>query len=60
MIIVTLTNQDGIKTNTFNSLTEALVFARGTDIGTAFQIREDGKLLAKGLIEDYKEGRKYE
>jgi len=39
----------------FDSLTEALVFARSKDIGTSFQIKEGKTLLAKGKIEDLKE-----
>jgi len=54
MIIVTLKFTSLIKTYKFNSLTEALSFARSKEIGTSFQIREDGILLAKGEIEDLK------
>lgn len=44
----------------FTTLTEALTFARGQDIGVSFRIFEKGTLLAKGTIEDYKEGKEYE
>lgn len=59
MITVTLKFKKSITQYEFPSLTEALIFARSSDIGTSFQIREGKTLLAKGKIEDYKEG-KYE
>jgi hypothetical protein len=57
MITVTLVFNKVVSEFNFQSLTDALVFARSTDIGTRFQIREGKTLLAKGTIEDYKEGR---
>ena len=55
MITVTLKFKKNITQYTFPSLTEALVFARSSEIGTSFQIREGDTLLAKGKIEDLKE-----
>lgn len=57
MIIVTLRINKTETTHTFTLLSEALVFARATPVGTCFHIREGKKLLAKGTIEDYKEGK---
>jgi hypothetical protein len=51
---------NGVIQKNFTTLTEALVFARGQDIGVSFRIFEEGTLLAKGTIEDYKEGKEYE
>jgi hypothetical protein len=59
MITVFLTFNKQITQHNFNNITDALIFARATQIGTTFQIREGKTLLAKGIIEDYKEG-KYE
>lgn len=55
MITVILTFNKAITQYSFPSLTEALVFARSSEIGTSFQIREGKTLLAKGKIEDLKE-----
>lgn len=56
MILVELKFKgQSIQTKPFESLTKALEYARGQDIGIDFMIREDDKLLAKGKIEDYKE-----
>lgn len=55
MITVTLTFAKKISNFTFTTLTEALEFARSTEIGTAFKIYEANTLLAKGKIEDLKE-----
>jgi hypothetical protein len=52
MITVTLTFKKTITQYSFPSLTEALVFARSSEVGTSFQIREGKTLLAKGKIED--------
>lgn len=57
MITVTLTFKRIITTHDFDTLTKALEFARSKEIGTVFQIREQGTLLAKGKIEDLKEFR---
>lgn len=58
MITVYLTFKKRISEYSFQTLTEALVFARSKDLGTSFQIREGKTLLAKGkiekLTEDYK------
>lgn len=51
---------NGVIQKNFTTLTEALVFARGQDIGVSFRIFEEDTLLAKGTIEDYKEGKEYE
>lgn len=55
MITVTLKFKKSITQYSFPSLSEALVFARSSEIGTSFQIREGNTLLAKGKIEDLKE-----
>jgi hypothetical protein len=55
MITVYLTFKKRISEYSFQTLTEALVFARTKDIGTSFQIREGKTLLAKGKIEDLKD-----
>lgn len=55
MITVTLTFAKRISNFTFNTLTEALEFARSKELGTDFQIHEEGTLLAKGKIENLKE-----
>lgn len=55
MITVTLTFAKKIRNFTFNTLTEALEFARASELGTVFQIHEDKTLLAKGKVEDLKE-----
>jgi hypothetical protein len=41
--------------NNFDTLTDALAFARKHEIGTSFLIKEEDTVLAKGKIEDYKE-----
>lgn len=55
MITVTLKFKKSITQYNFPSLSEALAFARSSEIGTSFQIREGKTLLAKGKIEDLKE-----
>jgi hypothetical protein len=57
MITVTLTFKRIVTTHNFNTLTDALKFARSKEVGTVFQIREEDTLLAKGKIEDLKEFR---
>jgi hypothetical protein len=57
MITVTLMEYRNITTHQFNLLSDALIFARLQDIGTSFRITEGTVLLAKGMIEDYKEFR---
>jgi hypothetical protein len=52
MITVILAFKKTITQYSFPSLTEALVFARSSEVGTSFQIREGKTLLAKGKIED--------
>lgn len=59
MIVVTLTSNKAVSSHTFTLLSEALIFARASQAGTSFKIHEGKKLLAKGTIENYKDG-KYE
>lgn len=59
MITVTLKLKNKVTAYNFNKLSDALIFARGSELGTSFQIREGKTLLAKGTIENYKDG-KYE
>lgn len=40
--------------NNFDTLTDALIFARSQEIGTSFVIKEQNVTLAKGKIEDLK------
>jgi hypothetical protein len=55
MIIVTLKINKRQTTHSFTLMSDALIFARSSEIGTHFEIREDRKLLAKGTIENYKD-----
>lgn len=55
MITVFLKLKKKTSTHDFNNLTDALIFARASSVGTTFQIREGKKLLAKGTIENYKD-----
>jgi|688.fasta_scaffold261333_1 hypothetical protein len=55
MITVTLQFMDIVTEHSFDTLTNALVFARSKEIGTSFFIKEGTTLLAKGKIEKYKE-----
>jgi hypothetical protein len=57
MITVTLMEGRVITVHQFEVFSDALVFARSQDIGTSFRITEGSTLLAKGIIEDYKEFR---
>lgn len=59
MIIVTRMFKSNVTTHTFTTLTEALVFARSQEIGVSYQIKEGNTVLAKGKIEDLKDGGKY-
>lgn len=55
MIIVTLKVNRKQTTHSFTLMSDALIFARKSEIGTYFEIRENKKLLAKGTIENYKD-----
>jgi hypothetical protein len=57
MITVTLIEYRNITTHQFEVFSDALIFARSQDVGTSFRITEGTVLLAKGMIEDYKEFR---
>ena len=57
MITVYLTFKKKVTERSFDTLTNALIFARSQEIGTSFVIRETKKLLAKGKIEDLKSNR---
>lgn len=50
MITVTLTLFNKVSNFNFGTLTEALVFARRSEIGTSFVIKEKNTLLARGKI----------
>lgn len=60
MIVVTLKVNKKITTHSFALMSDALIFARSSDIGTYFEIRENKKLLAKGTIENYKDSNNYD
>jgi hypothetical protein len=52
MIVVILNKNSKETLHQFDTLTDALVFARSHEAGTSFKIREDRKLLAKGKLEE--------
>lgn len=54
MITVTLKYGRIINVKEFKTMSDALIFARASSIGTSFRITEGKVLLAKGTIENYK------
>lgn len=52
MIVVILTKNRKDTLHSFDTLTDALIFARSNEPGTSFKIREDKKLLAKGRMSE--------
>jgi hypothetical protein len=59
MIIVTCIYKKNMTEHSFPTLTEALVFARNQHVGVSYQIREGTSVLAKGKIEELKDGFNY-
>jgi DNA/RNA endonuclease YhcR with UshA esterase domain len=55
MITAYVTLQKITIRNNFDTLTDALIFARSHEIGATFLIKEGDVVLAKGIIEEYKE-----